>query len=78
MGQHAFVHQADGSAQHHSDLAVVAAGVGGAGIGAGVRVFVDDEAVQFPDDGHSGAFAAADEIGAQAGHTQVAAEGEAH
>ena len=47
------------STQHHPNLAVVAAGVGGAGFCVGMGMLIDNQGVQFANQGHAGAGAAA-------------------
>ena len=69
--------QADGGAEEHSNLAVVAAGVGGAGVRVGVGVFVDDKGVEFAEQSHRRAGRAAEQVGADAGQSQAGAERDA-
>ena len=49
--QHFRLHQSRHCAQHHADLAMVPARVGGAGVIVRMRVPVHDQAVQLTDDG---------------------------
>ena len=68
--QHVGLHQANGGAHQHADLAVMAACVGCTGIAIGVWVLVDDERVQFAKDGQCRTRTPADEVCTHPGHCQ--------
>ena len=78
VGQHFRLIQADGRAQQHPNLAVMAAGVGGSGFRVGVGMFVDNQGIQFPQQGHRRAGAAAPQIGPHPGQAQAGAERQPH
>ena len=78
MRQHVIPHQGHGCAQHQGNLAVMPAGVGRAGCRVGVGMFVDNQAVQLPDDGHCRALAAAQDFPPHSGHCQPGTERHAH
>ena len=71
--------QAADCAQHHTDLAVVTAGVGGAGFLVGVGMFVNYERVQLPNNRHPGARPpTGGNMALNAGHSQATPVTNAH
>jgi len=48
------LHQSQGGSQHHTNLAMVTAGVGRAGAGVGVGMLVDNQGIQFANNCHPG------------------------